>query len=232
MGLAQMRLHPGTLTARHGHEAAVARLGSDQCERGHAARQGSSMGRRAAPVAPSSRLTMLSLFSLFLSTSMTPSRCSLLSHTLSPQIWRWSSKGRPPVWDQGRSALWHLHSLPLVASPPIPLYMLYESICGWVDMWRVEPFSFVLYESIYGWVDLWFMDELICDIWIVSWMNCLIERRWRPASMEVAGLTSMLRRAWWLYSFLKPITAGWNTACGSQRHHCGLPTAGGKVRQW
>ena len=82
MGLAQMRLHPGTLTARHGHEAAVARLGSDQCERGHAARQGSSMGRRAAPVASSSRLMMLSLFSLYLSLAMTPYWWSLSSLTL------------------------------------------------------------------------------------------------------------------------------------------------------
>jgi len=166
MGLAQMRLHPGTLTARHGHEAAVARLGSDQCERGHAARQGSSMGRRAAPVAPSSRLTMLSLFSLFLSTSMTPSRCSLLSHTLSPQICHGGGLRSGVGAARGGLRSETKVGLPCGIStlspswPPLPsLYIccmnqfVHELIC---DVLNPSPLCCMNR----------FMDELTCDLWM------------------------------------------------------------------
>ena len=170
MGLAQMRLHPGTLTARHGHEAAVARLGSDQCERGHAARQGSSMGRRAAPVAPSSRLTMLSLFSLFLSLAMTPSRWSLSSLTLCLliSVMGAASGLRPRSVCPVASPLSPPRGLPSHPS----IYVVWINLCmSWyvmcwtlllcvvrIDLWMS---SFV----IYGWVDLWYMncflDELL-----------------------------------------------------------------------
>jgi hypothetical protein len=179
----------------------------------------SAAGTREALAASfSSRLTVL-----FLSPSNLPFPVLfLLSHTLSSQICHggggWG-RGLRSCVGAARGGLRRETKLTLPGgislSPPpglpSPPSKLYESICGWVDLWCVEPLC-VMYESI-GFVDELICDVLnpssfVCDVWIVSWMNYLMEQRWwEPASMAVVvgasehGGGSSSQRACLLYSF-------------------------------
>jgi len=162
-------------------EVAVARLGSDQCERGRAARRGSSMGGRAAPVASSSRFMILSLFSLFLSPAMTPSRCSLSSLTLCLLRSLMGAASDLALERQGATSGLRPSSACPVASPLSPprglpshpsiyvvwinLWMSWYVMCWTLLLCVVRIDLWMSWFVIYGWVDLWYMncflDELL-----------------------------------------------------------------------